>query len=181
MKKRMLVYCFVLVISLIVIGCGQASEKKITTVESFTLSEYDTTEIEVQIDEHDTISIYILPSTIDKEDVELVNSNEEIALCILQDVRGVPTGNMAIVSYRGMSVGEATIYLKDKNSEKKSEEIHISVIEKIVEQDNSPKVFLNREGDKYHYSESCAGNSAYESTLNAALKLRKEACSKCAK
>ena len=38
---------------------------------------------------------------------------------------------------------------------------------------------LNYEGSKYHFSSSCAGKSSYESTLNQALKLGKEPCSKC--
>ena len=147
--------------------------------QSITLSQYDSTNICVSIDEHDNLTFYLEPESLKAEDIEIVNSNESVALCLLQDVRSVPTGRIAIVSYRGLDEGTADLYIKIKDSNIQSDVINISVSQKSNDVDSSRAVYLNYNGTKYHYSSSCAGKSAYESTLNAALKLFKEPCSKC--
>lgn len=80
---------------------------------------------------------------------------------MLQDVRMVNGKKLAIISYSGICEGETTIYLKDNNSNTKSQEIHITVNQKVEEIDNSRTVYLNYGGKKYHYSQCCAGKSAY--------------------
>ena len=85
-----------------------------------------------------------------------------------------------VITYAGLSVGQSTFYLKDKNSDARSCDITIMVEEKEEEVDNSRTVYVNYSGDKYHYSKSCAGTSAYETTLNKAKASYKEPCSKCA-
>lgn len=57
-----------------------------------------------------------------------------------------------------------------------SEKIKVTVVEEWMLR----TVWVNYAGDKYHYSKSCAGDSATETTLYEASKY-KEPCSKCAK
>lgn len=151
----------------------------ITENQSITLSQYNSTNISVSIDDHDNLTFYLEPESLKEEDIEVVNSNESVALCLLQDVLSVPTGRIAIVSYRGLAEGTTDLYIKIKDSNIQSDTINISVSQKPIEVDSSRVVYLNHSGNKYHYSSSCAGKSAYESTLNAALRLFKEPCSKC--
>lgn len=150
-------------------------------ISKFILSEYNNPEISITIGENDTLTFYIEPSSIktDKISIEVVNSDVTVAKCLLQDVRAVNGKKLAIVSYRGMNEGETTLYLKDIRSDVKSQEIHITVNQKVEEIDNSRTVYLNYGGEKYHYSQSCAGKSAYKSTLNQAKKLSKKPCGNC--
>lgn len=155
------------------------TQEKSSAQQSVTLSQYNTTELSIEVNEHDDLTFYLEPSSIKMEDIEIINSNDSVALCILQDVRSVPTGRIAIVSYRGIAEGTAELYVKIKNSETQSEVISISVNPHKPEADSSRTVYLNYSGSKYHYSRACAGETAYESTLNQALRKFKEPCSKC--
>ena len=152
-----------------------------TTPTSFTLSDSYNTEMSIAVEDHDTLVFYVIPTTIKKEDVELIVEDPTIAKCLIQDVYSVAEKKLVKISYLGLAVGETTLYIKDKNSDVTSDEIHLTVHEKQVEVDNSRKVYLNYTGDKYHYSASCAGSSSFESTLNQAQKLMKSPCSNCAK
>ena len=151
-----------------------------TTPTSFTLDEHDNVEMSIAVEDYDTLVFNVIPTTIDKDDVALIVENPNIAKCLIQDVYSVSDKRLVKISCLGLSVGETTFYVKDKNSDAVSDVIHLTVHEKQIEEDNSSKVYLNHTGDKYHYSASCAGTSAYESTLNQAQKLMKEPCSNCA-
>lgn len=114
-----------------------------------------------------------------EEDLEVVNVDETVAKCLIQKMNLVKGKKVITVSIVPQNLGETTLYLQTKDESVKSDEIHVTVSEKIVEEDNIRPVYLNYEGSKYHFSSSCAGKSSYESTLNQALKLGKEPCSKC--
>lgn len=152
------------------------------TPTTFYLSEYHSTSVSISVEDYDTLTFYVLPTTMGADDIELVVSDPSVAQCVVQDVRSVAEKKLIIVGYQGLSVGETTLYIKDKSSDSMSEIIHLSVHEKATDpEDNSRTVYLNYDGDKYHYDENCAGKTAYESTLNQAIKFGKEPCSKCAK
>lgn len=169
------------IIAIIIVSSQNGGETKTHAVESFVLSEYDSTDMSITIDDHDTLVIYVTPSNIETEDIELVVENPDVAKCLVQDVYNVAGKRLIKISYRGMAVGETTLYVKDKNSEKTSDVIHLTVIEKeSPPEDNSRQVYITLTGDKYHYSKSCAGKNAGVSTLNKAQNLGKEPCSKCA-
>ena len=130
----------------------------------------------------DTLHFFVSPSDIKEEDIEIINSNNDVLRVSIKSSKyDSETGTkLVVVSYAGLSVGESTFYLKDKNSDARSCDITITVEEKEEEVDNSRTVYVNYSGDKYHYSKSCAGTSAYETTLNKAKASYKEPCSKCA-
>ncbi len=177
------------VIALIVIGCvciakfGIPNEnKEPTTPEEmeFSLSQYDSTETEIEVGQLDSITFYVLPFKTTQDDLEIVNSNDEVATCTFKSVHAVSGKKLAIINIKGKTEGVTTLYLKEKNGTIQSCSIQIKVIEKIEEVDNSRTVYVNYSGDKYHFSKSCAGNSATETTLNKAKKMGKDPCSKCA-
>lgn len=186
--KGCLVFLFGLV-ALIVIGCicvakfGIPGEDKGPTTPvqmEFSLSQYDSTETQIEVGQLDSITFYVLPFKTEQDDLEIVNSNDEIAFCTFKSVHAVSGKKLAIINIKGKTVGETTLYLKEKNGTNQSCTIHITVIEKVEEVDNSRTVYVNYSGDKYHFSKSCAGNSATETTLNQAKKTGKKPCSKCA-
>lgn len=181
MRKWKQKKCFFIVLMLILLCGCRAQPKEPVKIENFTLSEYSSIENVISIGENDTVTIYISPSNVEAESLELVNENNEVALCLIQDVRLVSGKKLAIVSFVGKEVGETSFYLKDINGDLQSEKIQVFVAEVQEEVDNSRKVYLNYSGDKYHYNSSCAGKSAYESTLKKATLLGKEPCSKCTK
>ena len=179
MRKRLCIISMICVLLACGIsGCGQQS-KEAVKVENFTLSEYDSAENTTPVGEADTVTFYIQPTDIDENAIEVVTEDASIVKCLIQDIRLVSGNRLAIVSYYGLQVGETSFYLRDINGGIQSEPIHVIVEEVVEEIDNSRVVYLNYSGDKYHYSVSCAGDSAYESTFNKAQKLRKEPCSKC--
>lgn len=130
----------------------------------------------------DTLHFFVSPSDIEEDDIEIINSNNNVLrVSIRNSMYDSETDTKKVViTYAGLSVGQSTFYLKDKNSDTRSCDITITVEEKEEEVDNSRTVYVNYSGDKYHYSKSCAGTSAYETTLNKAKASYKEPCSKCA-
>lgn len=179
MSKTIFAILLSVLLTVWLMGCGLSKEP--VFVEGFVLEEYSSVENTITVGKHNTVTFEIFPTDIDESSIELVNSDENVALCLIQDIRLVSGKKIAIVSYRGNEIGETTFYLKDVNGEVKSETINVIVKEKEEIIDNSRMVYLNHSGDKYHYNYSCAGKSTYESTLNNATKLGKKPCSKCTK
>lgn len=145
----------------------------------FELGEYTEQNYELVSGDHKQINFYIYPSKMSEEDIEVVSVDETVAKCLIQKMNLVKGKKVITVSIVPQNLGETTLYLQTKDESVKSDEIHVTVSEKTVEEDNIRPVYLNYEGSKYHFSSSCAGKSSYESTLNQALKLGKEPCSKC--
>lgn len=182
-----------LIVSAIVAGSINSNkEPEHTPIESFALDyKYYDENITLVLGDNsgfmdygdwDTLLFYVKPSNVELEDIEIVNSNNEVLRCWIDKSLNDPETHSlkVIVGYEGLKVGESTFHLKDKNSAARSCDITIKVEEKEEEVDNSRTVYVNYSGDKYHYSKSCAGNSAYETTLNKAKASYKEPCSKCA-
>jgi|GEM_PF-3486985 len=172
--------CFILlaIIFVITLVVSSKSNKESETIY-FELGEYTEQNYELVSGDHKQINFYIYPSKMREEDLEVVNVDETVAKCLIQKMNLVKGKKVITVSIVPQNLGETTLYLQTKDESVKSDEIHVTVSEKIVEEDNIRPVYLNYEGSKYHFSSSCAGKSSYESTLNQALKLGKEPCSKC--
>jgi len=171
-----LLLAIIFVITLVVASKSNKEPEKIY----FELGEYTEQNYELVSGDHKQINFYIYPSKMSEEDIEVVNADETVAKCLIQKMNLVKGKKVISVSIVPQNLGETTLYLQTKDEAVKSDEIHVTVSEKAVEEDNSRTVYLNYEGSKYHFSSSCAGKSSYESTLNQALKLGKEPCSKCA-
>lgn len=174
----------VLLGSLFISGCSSNKEdnpdkKRLHSVESFKLSQYDQTDMTLEVDELDDLTFYVEPNAIEKEDIEIINENDVVAKVLLKDIRSVTGDRLIIISVRGMEPGETTIKVKGIENELESDTIKLKVLEKQEHIDDSRKVYMNLNGDKYHLNSSCAGKSAYLATENEALKLYKEPCSKC--
>lgn len=174
-----IVVALVILLYIVAFVISAKSNKKPEQEASFELGEYTNQEYEINLDDHKQISFYAYPSKLDEEDIELVNSDEEVAKCLIQKVHLVNGKNVVTVSIVPLNCGEISLYLQTKDGTAKSEEVKISISEQETEADNSRTVYLNYEGKKYHYSSSCAGKSCYASTLNQAVKLGKKPCSKC--
>ena len=172
--------CFILlaIIFVITLVVSSKSNKESETIY-FELGEYTEQNYELVSGDHKQINFYIYPSKMREEDLEVVNVDETVAKCLIQKMNLVKGKKVIKVSIVPQNLGETTLYLQTKDESVKSDKIHVTVSEKIVEEDNIRPVYLNYEGSKYHFSSSCAGKSSYESTLNQALKLGKEPCSKC--
>lgn len=172
--------CFILlaIIFVITLVVSSKSNKEPETIY-FELGEYTEQNYELVSGDHKQINFYIYPSKMREEDIEVVNVDETVAKCLIQKMNLVKGKKVITVSIVPQNLGETTLYLQTKDESVKSDEIHVTVSEKTVEEDNIRPVYLNYEGSKYHFSSSCAGKSSYESTLNQALKLGKEPCSKC--
>lgn len=172
--------CFILlaIIFVITLVVSSKSNKEPETIY-FELGEYTEQNYELVSGDHKQINFYIYPSKMREEDIEVVNVDETVAKCLIQKMNLVKGKKVITVSIVPQNLGETTLYLQTKDESVKSDEIHVTVSEKNVEEDNIRPVYLNYEGSKYHFSSSCAGKSSYESTLNQALKLGKEPCSKC--
>lgn len=174
--------CFLLlaIIFVITLVVSSKSNNKEPEETYFELGEYTEQNYELVLGEHKQINFYVYPSRMNEENIEVVNTDENIAKCLIQKMSLVKGKKVITVSIVPQNIGEITLYLQTKDKSVKSDEIHVNVSEKAVEEDNNRTVYLNYEGSKYHFSSSCAGKSSYESTLNQALKLGKEPCSKCA-
>ncbi len=172
--------CFILltIIFMITLVVSSKSNKEPEKIY-FELGEYTEQNYELVSGTHKQINFYIYPSKMSEENIEVVNADETVAKCLIQKMNLVKGKKVITVSIVAQNLGETTLYLQTKDESVKSDEIHVTVSEKTVEEDNSRTVYLNYEGSKYHFSSSCAGKSSYESTLNQALKLGKEPCSKC--
>ena len=173
--------CFILLAIIFVITLAVSSKSNKEPEKTyFELGEYTEQNYELGLGDYKKINFYIYPSKMSEEDIEVVNADETVAKCLIQKMNLVNGKKVITVSIVPQNLGETTLYLQTKDESVKSDEIHVNVSEKAVEEDNNRTVYLNYEGSKYHFSSSCAGKSSYESTLNQALKLGKEPCSKCA-
>lgn len=173
--------CFILLAVIFGVTLSVASKKNKDSEEIyFELGEYSKQNYEMVVGDHNEINFFIYPSRMSEKDIEVVNADENVAKCLIQKMNLVKGKNVITVSIVSQNPGETVVYLQTKDESVKSDEIHVLVSEKVIEEDNSRTVYLNYEGSKYHFSSSCAGKSSYETTLNQALKLGKEPCSKCA-
>lgn len=180
MKKYTIVIA--IIVCFLINGCS-ANQKEETehlhTVESFSLSKYDSTDMILEVDSHENLTFFVEPEKIEEKDIEIINEDDSVAKVLLQDINNVSGNRLIIISVRGLKLGETNIKVKGIENGIESEVIHLTVVEKKENTDSSRNVYVNYSGNKYHLNSSCAGKSAYLTSEKDALKLGKEACSKC--
>lgn len=175
--KLVVLLFMVIIIGIILVVCSLPKSSTNKMPIEFNISQYSETELEIEIGEYERVSFTLNPFETKDEDLEIVVSDKDVVECTFFTIAAAGKKNVAI-NIKGIAEGSATIYLKDKNSTSKSINIKIIVVKPNEEIDNSRTVYINFNGDKYHYSKDCAGKSAYASTLNK-VKTIKEPCSKC--
>lgn len=111
----------------VILTSEKESDHNDPIVEAFTLHEYFDSHVSVTVDEKDTLLFYVTPSGIEIDDLELVVDHSSIVECVLQEVYDNAGKRVITIRYRGLAVGEASFYIKDKAGEKMSEVIYVSV------------------------------------------------------
>ena len=132
-----IVVLIIFVIFCIIIGTSSCSSSKVEKEKApivFSLSQYCETDIEVEIGRYNTATFDLQPFEVTDEDLEIVNSNNEIAECTFY-TNAVAGGKIAVINIKGLAAGSSTVYLKDKNSESKTCNINIPVPKEEI--DNS--------------------------------------------
>lgn len=133
-----------------------------------------------------------------QDSLEFVSENPEVAT-IEYDEDSL-FSNYCII--RKVNAGETYVYIQNKDDTIRSERIKVIVEEEELEEteavyeepeeyeeyeepiieepvDNSRTVYITPTGKKYHYSQSCAGKNAIETTEKSA-KTMHDPCKKCA-
>lgn len=113
--------------------------------------------------------------------IEYISENPKIATIEYKD-----SYSSYCCRIKYISPGETYVYLKTKDGKVQSEKIKVIVMEPTPEEeiveteeiDNSRTVYVTPYGSKYHYSKSCAGSNAIETTENSA-KYSHDPCKKC--
>lgn len=126
-------------------------------------------------DESKTYTIELTPGTVKKEDFEFVISDTNVINVFDVIITNEETKTIASFSVYANSIGSATLQLKAVDGLTESKEMSFEIKEK----DTSPTVYTTPYGEKYHYSEECAGSNAIEKTLNKAIEQGFDPCSKC--
>ena len=75
---------FILIVPMVISslsGCSSSKASKPKEPIEFSLSEYSQTTEKIEVGEYGRVNFYVLPFATTDEDLELVNSNEEVAEC----------------------------------------------------------------------------------------------------
>ena len=167
----------------------KSEEIQITVSQNIeSISFRDTSDIvfsEWSYEESKSFDIESNKSSTDLQDsLEFVSENPEI-VTIEYDEDSL-FSNYCIIKKVG--VGETYVYIQNKDGTIQSEKIKVIVEEEEPEEteavyeepvDNSRTVYITPTGKKYHYSRSCAGENAIETTEKSA-KTMHDPCKKCA-
>ncbi len=150
----------------------------------------DTSEItfyDWQYDETRSFEIDSNESVSEPQNVlEFISENPEVATIEYDEDAWI--SDRCIIKKVG--VGETYVYIQTKDKTIKSEKIKIIIEEEEPEEeidspvddtpvDNSRTVYVTPYGKKYHYSKSCAGSNASETTEDSARGIY-DPCKKCA-
>ena len=155
---------------------NQPTIPTVTPIE-FSLNQYSSTELKIAEGEYSRVTFDVIPFDTTEDNVEIIISNESIVECTFWTSTSAGIKKV-VISVKGKTEGSTTICLKDKNSVSQSVDINVTVVKAEEEVDNSRTVYVNLNGDKYHYSKSCAGKSAYATTYDQ-VRLIKDPCDKC--
>ena len=122
-----------------------------------------------------TITCYMQPSGLTQEDFVIENSNDSIIS--VTNIALANKSDKTVLSFdiTGVGVGKATIKIKGADGKTESNELQFTINEK----DTSPTVYVTYYGKKYHFSASCAGSGATQTTQNKAISSGKDRCKKC--
>ncbi len=131
-----------------------------------------------RMEEDDTLSytIELTPATVTESDFEFTVSDTSVISVFDVQVTNEETKTVVAFSVYANGAGSATLQLKSVDGLTQSSEMSFEIEEK----DTSPTVYTTPTGEKYHYSKSCAGKNAHETTLNKATEQGYDPCKKCA-
>ena len=122
-----------------------------------------------------TITCYMQPVGLTQKDFVIENSNDSIVVVTNIAVRNESDKSVLSFDITGMDVGKSTIKIKGTDGKTESNELQLTINEK----DTSPTVYVTYYGEKYHFSASCAGSGATQTTQNKAINSGKDRCKKC--
>lgn len=171
-----------------VAGCNTSTnddDKPLTPI-SFTLSEYDETEYNLKVGDKESITFYLSVFEASQEDLQIVNSNEQVVSCTFKSVHAVSGKKLAILNITAKAEGKASISLRDVANDTKSTEIKFNVASAEPSEDETESkyanytVYVNFSGSKFHFKKDCAGPTATTTSYGQALKMNKTPCNKCA-
>ncbi len=166
----------------------KSEEIEITVLSNISsISFYDNSEVifyDWQDDEERSFEIESKESVSEPQNVlEFISENPNVVTVRYNEDAWLT--NRCIIEKVG--VGETCIYIQTKDKTVRSEKIKVIVEaeeqdegENVVDipVDNSRTVYVTPTGKKYHYSKSCAGSNAIETTENSA-KYSHDPCKKC--
>lgn len=123
------------------------------------------------------------------ESIEFISENPEVATIKYDEDSWF--SESCIIS--GISPGETLIYIQTKDGSVQSQKIKVIIINDSADEepptttttepepeDNGKTVYVTPYGKKYHYSKSCAGKNASETSEQSA-KITHDPCKKCVK
>lgn len=136
-------------------------------------------------------------------DIEFVSTDESIAVAQYEKTAG---DIYVYYTIEAIAAGEAYVYFTADDGRVESERIRVTVTEKVEERDpkdtdfegtepegettetetladktESKIVYVTPSGKRYHYSKSCAGKNAQETSLDEAIAAGKTPCGTCAR
>lgn len=155
--------------------------KSISFIDDSELTLYDW-----QYDEDRSFEIESNESISEPQDIlEFISENPEIATIEYDEDAWISDR----CKIKKVSAGETYVYIQTKDGTVQSEKIKVIVEAEEPEEDeetvvdtpvdNSRTVYITPTGKKYHYSKSCAGSNAIETTEDSA-KYSHDPCKKCA-
>lgn len=123
--------------------------------------------------DNQTFSLYIEPKGTVRDAIVIENADDSVA-CLTENAF-YDNENSTVLDFTiaALKVGETIITFRASDGKTSPVEIRVSVAEK----DTSPTVYITPTGECYHFSKTCAGENAIETTLNKAGNYRP--CSKC--
>lgn len=121
-------------------------------------------------------SLYIDPLGTIRDTVVIENTDELVACITESAFYDTDNGTVLDFTIDAINAGETCITFSASDGKVSPVELCVSVSEK----DTSPTVYTTPTGECYHFSKSCAGDNAIETTQNKAVDRNYRPCSKCA-
>lgn len=140
-----------------------------------TISEFGDTYIKAEVRETRSFTVYMTPSGITKEDFIITNTDSSVA--DISEVQAKDDGDQTVITFTVSTLksGSTEISVASIDGKTVSNVIAYSVKDKGANR----TVYVTTNGKKYHFSASCAGKNATETTLSQASSDGKSACKKC--
>ena len=174
-------------------GVIKSDEIEITVLQNVkSIMFTDTSEFTLSIEQNGATKFFEIEAYNEIEDpkevIEYVSENPNVVTLEYAEVIPYLIDASYACDITPVGLGETYIYLQTKDGKIQSEKIKITVEESKIEEtevteetpiDNSRTVYTTNYGNKYHYSQSCSGDSASATTENS-VKGFYDPCQKCA-
>ena len=174
-------------------GVIKSDEIEITVLQNVkSIMFTDTSEFTLSVEQNGATKFFEIEAHNEIEDpkeiIEYVSENPNVVTLEYAEVIPYLIDASYACDITPVGLGETYIYLQTKDGKIQSEKIKITVEESKIEEtviedetpiDNSRTVYTTNYGNKYHYSQSCAGDSASATTENS-VKGIYDPCQKCA-